>query len=146
MILRLGCGLVGWLLVFAHALLIAVIPAADCSRELWGVSLLFAGLALVGSLLLAGGLGWRSQLRWCALPAAALWLRGLWIVIGLAPASLAGAELCAALAGAPSPEPAPVWQRAWAPVQLAAIAACAFGAWRYWRPEDAGGPTPPPPR
>ena len=149
MILRLGCGLVGWLLVFSHALLLAVIPRADCSTELWSTSLLFAALAIVAALwLLPAGLSFRSHLRWASLPAAAMWLYGVSVAAPLlAPGSGAGVELCAALAGdGVGAQTAPAWQRAWAPVQLAAMAGCAGQALRYWKPADRPDATPLPPR
>jgi len=148
-ILKLGCGLVGWLLVFSHGLVLAVTPAADCSTELWRASLIFAvGAGVAALFLLPAALPWAGHLRWCALPAAGLWIAGAWLAAPLvATTTFGGQELCAALAGMPTAEPgAPPWQRAWPPVQFAAIAGCAWQALRYWRRDDAEAATPRPPR
>lgn len=132
--LRLGCSLVGWLMLFAHGLLLAVIPAADCSPELWRTTLGFALLAAIGALLLPAALAWRASMRWCALPALPLWAVGAWVATSLlGPATLDGASLCDAWAGAAKPEPAAGWERAWAPLQLVAIAGGVIQAGRFWR-------------
>lgn len=134
--LRVGSAMVGWLLVYAHALLLAVVPRSDCSAELWRVSALFALLALVASLLLRAGLPWRGMLRWLALPAALLWAIGGPTVVALfGPVTLDGVGLCSALLGAPDALPAAGWERAWPPLQALAIVLAAARALGYWRPE-----------
>ena len=120
-----------------------MVPRADCSDELWSVSALFAGLGALGGLvLLPAALRWRSYLRWCAVPAAALWvLGGLAAATLLGPGSLEGRPLCEAMAGAaPSGAVASIWQRAWPPLQLAVIALCAWQALRYWLPDREPSP------
>lgn len=135
-ILRLACGLVGWLLLFAHGLLLAVVPEADCSPELWRTTALFAGFAVVAALLLPAALRWRASLRWLAVPAGGLWLYGLFVSAGLLSGSTLGnASLCASLVDLQDPALSSSWERAWAPLQLVAIFFAASQAARYWRGE-----------
>ena len=135
-ILRLSTGLVGWLLLFAHGLLLAVVPEADCSPELWRTTALFAGFAVVAALLLPAALRWRDSLRWLAVPACLLWLYGLFVSAGLFSGSTLGAvSLCASLAGMQDPTSSAGWERAWAPLQIGAILFAAVQASRYWRGE-----------
>ncbi|MEM7411676.1 MAG: hypothetical protein AAF430_15710 [Myxococcota bacterium] len=136
--LRIGCGLVGWLLIYAHALLLAVVPQADCSRELFSTTLLFAVFALVAAGLLQGSLHWRSALRWCLVPVVPLWLLGLGVAFGLWETAAATAPtLCDALAGNTEVTERAGWERAWVPAQLGAILACAVSGARYWTTPDA---------
>jgi hypothetical protein len=136
LILRMSCGLVAWLLVFCHGLLLAVVPQADCSPELWRTTLLFAAFGLIAALLLPVALPWRASLRWLALPCAPLWVYGAYVSAGLLePATIEGVALCDALTNAPNPAAAAIWQRAWAPVQIATLVLCVVQGLRYWRRE-----------
>jgi len=134
--LRLACGLVGWLLVLSHGLLLAVVPVASCNRELFATTLVFAGFAAISAVwLLPAALRFREHLRWSALPAVGLWAWAAWSAWPLLTATtLAGLDACQALAGAPSGEarPATLLERAWAPLQLLVVAACGRQALRYW--------------
>lgn len=135
-LLRLACGLVGWLLVFSHGLILAVLPVATCDDELFATSLVFAGFAaLSAAWLLPAALEWRAQLRWCALPAAALWAWAVWGAWPLLPeTTLGGVDACQVLAGRTGTDAGrvPLLQRAWAPLQLLVLGACGRQALRYW--------------
>lgn len=134
--LRLGCALVGWLLAYAYGILLAIVPAADCSPALWRTTLLFAGLGAVAIGLLPLGLHWRASLRWLSLPALPLFAYGVWVAFMLWDA-VGGAALCdvhAGVTGAMSGDP---WQRAWPPIQIGVSLACAFQCARFWRPADS---------
>lgn len=134
LLLRVACGLVGWLLVFAHGLLLAVVPVATCNRELFATTLVFAGFAAVSAAwLLPAALRWRAQLRWCALPAAALWAWAGWTGWPLlTETSLGGMDACQVLAGSDAGDRASALERLWAPVQLLVLGACGRQALRYW--------------
>ena len=141
-ILRIGAGIGGWLVFVAHALVIAVLPRADCdprSDELWLGTLVLALLSGAAVALLGLGLRWRQSLRWFAAPAVAL---AVYAAIGVVPSvaqtSLDGGPLCAMTAAGSTPIdlqsfPATGLQRSWPPVQLLVLAlGCAQGA-RFWR-------------
>jgi hypothetical protein len=135
-ILRLGCALVGWLLLFAHGILLGVVPVADCTPELWRATLLFALLGGLAAAILPVGLPWRATLRWLALPALPLLGAGALLAVRLWD-GVSGAALCDVLAEAEEPLSGEPWQRAWAPIQLAVTLACAVQALRFWLPHQS---------
>jgi hypothetical protein len=143
-VLRIGGGLGGWLLFIAHALVIAVVPRADCdpaSDEMWIGTLALAAVTVGAVPLLELGMGLpsRESTRWLAV--LALPLAGL-AAVGVAPAlvgtTLDGGPLCA-IAGALPANPelaarsATGVQRIWPMAQLLVLAACSAQAFRYWR-------------
>ena len=137
--LRIGCGLVGWLLIYAHALTLAVVPQADCSQELFSTTLLFAAFAGVAAGLLLAALPWRGTLRWLALPVVPLWMLGGATAVGLADSIGSFAPtLCAILeGGGHEVGERASWERVWVPAQCGAILVCAVSAARYWVGSDA---------
>ena len=75
-IARLGCNLVGWLIIYSHLIWLAVVPRLGCgseSDELFRLTLASALLAIMGALML--GLarplhGIVKYLKWLAYPGA----------------------------------------------------------------------------
>ncbi len=141
-ILRVGCGLVGWMLAYVHGLVLAVLPLVDCAdgSNPWLAALLLAvPAAAVPLLLRLGGLV-RESVRWLALPYLGLAALAAWAVLPyLRSATLDGAALCP-LAAADGPSLAvPGWQRAWAPLQLGLLAVLTVSALHYaWpRPRES---------
>jgi len=129
--LRLGCALVAWLLAYAHGILLAVVPVADCSPALWRTTLLFAGLGAMAAALLPLGLRWRDSLRWLSVPAVPLLGYGAWVALTLWD-GVGGASLCDVRSGAESAGPGEPWERVWAPIQLVVSVACAAQCARFW--------------
>ncbi len=131
--LRLGCALVSWILAYSHAILLAVVPQADCSPALWRTTLLFAGLGAAAAALLPLGLPWREWLRWISVPLIPLLLYGAWVAWTMR-AGIEGAALCETLAGVAEPATGEPWHRAWPPIQLVVTLACTAQCLRFWRP------------
>lgn len=138
-ILRVGSGVGGWLVFIAHALVVAVVPRADCdptSDELWLGTGVLAALSAAALVLLGLGLPWRSSLRWLALPAAALAVyAAAFVVPAVLATSIAGRSLCS-IAGA-STDPAAIaatgLQRAWPVFQVLVLGFGCAQAARFWR-------------
>jgi len=120
-LLRLGCNLVGWLIIYSYFIWLGVIPQVGCGTEgteLYRLVLASCPVAIAASMLL--GLAHRLTavivyLKWLALPLIVL----LPLAIGpiakaVETATLGGLDFCGPLAAAD-------WQRAWAPVQVATV-------------------------
>lgn len=130
--LRLGCTMVGWLMVFTHLLWVATIRVVGCNSDadaMWRMLLALAPLALGFSFLLQ--LSRRlpsvhSMLRWGLVPTVLLAALALWAVWPFFMQSTLGdAPICAV--------PDVGWHSWWAPVQLATIAVLVWNAYRAWR-------------
>lgn len=133
---RLGSALVGWLVIYAHLLMIAVIPRSTCSPDnpgLWQPTLITWLLTAAAILLVRLGEPFRDTIRWLTIPLAPLWLAAAWALLPyLVSATVGGAHVCTVL----NPDfgaPAALWHRLWAPVQTAALTVIAWAALRYWR-------------
>lgn len=144
--LRIGGGIGGWIIFFAHALIIAALQQADCDPrddEMWKGTLLLAILCAGGALAMGLGLPWRSSLRWFALGTVPL---AVYAVLGVLPqlvnTTLSGGSLCAIADRLPegidlASYPATTLQRIWPVVQIAVLSGASLQALRYWRaPND----------
>ena len=96
-------------------------------------------VTILAAVLLPAALRWRASLRWLAMPAAALWIYGLYVAAGLfAGSTIGGAAFCDSLLGERSATAALGWERAWAPLQIVAILLCAAQAARARGPHPCG--------
>jgi len=130
--LRLGSGLVAWMLIYAYALWLAVLNEAGCvdGDQLHRVLLAAAVLAAAVSPLLTvtrpfGDV--HRLLRWLAVPLALLLpfaLRNVWAAFDRV--HMDGLALCDV--AAPTP-----WQSAWAPAQLFIVILLVLMILRAWR-------------
>lgn len=130
--LRLGCGLVAWMVVYAYALWLAVLHLAGCADgndQLHRVLLGLAPLAAGCSLLLPVTRPFpdvHRMLRWLGVPLALLLafaLRNAWRAFALV--DIDGRAIC----GAAGPQP---WEYAWAPVQVLAVLSIGIMIYRSW--------------
>jgi len=138
-ILRVGAAIGGWLVLFTHALIVAVLPVATCdssSDEGWRGTLLLAGVTAVAALFMGLGLRWRSSLKWPAVLVLPLALYDLsWVVPTLVTTTVGESPLCATFAMRTMPTAAPSdVERVWPVVQSAVLALVVFQAVRYWLP------------
>ena len=133
MFLRLGLALVAWMLLYTHALWLAVLRVVGCGPDgdelhqlLLGISILTLGAAAAihATRHMPEVQG---MLRWLAIPLALLlpWMAvSIWQVF--ATVNLGASSICA--------EQSPGWwQLLWAPAQLMVIAVVAWSAFRQWR-------------
>lgn len=130
--LRLGCTMVGWLMVFTHLLWLGTTRVVSCGTEgdaLWRMLLALAPLAIAFSftLQLTRKLpAVHNMLRWGIAPTIVLALLALLAVWPfLLNATLAGQPICEL--------PDTKWHPWWAPVQLLAIALLVYKAIEAFR-------------
>lgn len=143
--LGIAAGIGGWIILFAHALVLAAIPRTDCggdSASLWVGTAILGILGALGVLAAGLGLRWRASLRWVALFVLPLALYDLsWIAPALASTTLGELSLCA-LTAKPELAVAPPSriERVWPALQVAVLIGALFQALRFWRPaEEASG-------
>lgn len=134
--LRLGCALVAWMVTFAYVVWLAALHAMRCGPDGDEMHRLLLAMAVVAALMAPLLRATRAfaeihrMLSWLAAPLALLSpfaLRNVWNAFSTT--SLEQSAFCAA-------EQPPLWQLAWAPVQmtaLVAIAICIVLAWREAR-------------
>jgi len=141
MLLRLGCSLVAWMVVYAHCLWLATLRIVGCGPDgdaFWWLLLWSAPLAAGFALLVPGSArlpDLHHILRWGVVPLVVLIplaLIPVWSTF--ATVNLAGAGIC-------EPVPGATWQRVWAPVQLTAIGVIIASALRAWRANTGGSAT-----
>lgn len=139
-ILRLGVSFVAWMMIFMHLIMVLVIRLAPCTggdTGPWQVSLATAGLAIAAAMALPYGngvQGMASVFRYFALPMALLVPWGIWIIWPyLGGTTFAAYEVCDVATLDSTVDPAPGWQRLWAPVQLLGLLIIGFASWRAWR-------------
>lgn len=132
LLLRLGCALVGWLIVFTHILWLATSRVVQCGSdgdEFWRLLLGFAPIAVAFACLLPLTRkipGVHQTLRWAAAPLALISpLAVLAVAKVYASVNSAGTGICSA-------EPAS-WHSWWAPVQGVALIAITILVWRAFR-------------
>ena len=131
--LRLGCGLVGWMVLVAYFLWLAVSGRVGCEAsgdDLYRLLLVAAPIAAILSLLTTATRPMpevHAILRWIAvLPALLLPL----IVIALSRVAQSVYSAGEAVCG---PGPVPMWQTLWVPVQVTAFVVCVAVIVRSWR-------------
>jgi len=133
MFLRLGCSLVGWMVLYAYCLWMATLRVIGCGvdgDQFWRLLFGFAPVALGFAALI--GLSARLPsihqiLRWGVVPLLvlvplAVW--PAWTTFDLV--NLQGKGICAAA-------PSSSWQLWWAPAQFATLLLISAAAWRAWR-------------
>lgn len=133
MLLRLGCALVAWMVIYTYGLWLAVLRVTGCGPdgdEFWRLLLGFAPFAAGFSLLLGASRPMpelHGILRWGFVPLVVL------VPLALLPVwdtftavNLAGEGIC-------SPSPAGVWQLWWAPLQLITLIVIIVFTVRTWR-------------
>jgi hypothetical protein len=134
LLLRLGCVLVAWMVVYAHLLWLATVRVIGCDVDgdaLWRLLLGFAPFAAAFTFcfdLLRPLEDIHRMLRWATAPLVLLvplCLRAIWPTWQRA--TLDGLSICANA-------PAAWWEALWAPVQLLTLAVIGIMAWRVWRP------------
>jgi len=120
-LLRLGCNLVGWMIIYSHCIWLGVIPQIGCGTEgdeLFRLSLGFSPIAIGAAMLL--GLAHKlptvvGYLKWMALPLILLVpLAAIPILTALDTATFGGIGFCDSIA-------ATGWQRAWGPIQAGTL-------------------------
>lgn len=138
-VLRLGVAFVSWIIIYMNFVALLVVRIAECpggDTAPWMMSLV-TGLLAVGA---AFALPYGHQLkgadaaRHIALPLLLLLPFAIWVLLPyLVGTTLEGRTVCDVRLAMSSGELATGWQRAWAPLQLAAVAAIGFNGWRVWR-------------
>lgn len=130
--LRLGCSLVGWMVLYAHALWLAVLHRIGCGpdgSEMHALLLGMVPLTIAMSLLpklTRPFIEIQSMLRWLAVPLAILvpfMLFNVWLV---------GAGVYRTGSGICTDAPPVAWHYAWAPAQLLTMVACTVAVLTVW--------------
>ncbi len=130
-LLRLGCHLVGWLIIYSHCIWLGLIPQIGCGpegEELYRLSLGFSPLVIGAALLL--GLANKltsvvAYLKWMAVPLILLVpLTAIPILTALETTTVGGMGFCDSVT-------ATNWQRSWAPIQIVTIAIVLIAAVRF---------------
>ncbi|MGE0624178.1 MAG: hypothetical protein AB7I04_05495 [Pseudomonadales bacterium] len=133
MLLRLGCALVAWMVVYTYCLWLAVLRVTGCGSdgdEFWRLLLGFAPFAAGFSLLLGASKRMPELhriLRWGWVPLVLLVplaLIPVWTTF--AAVNLAGEGICSPSAGG-------LWQRLWAPLQVTTLTVVVVFTARAWR-------------
>ena len=129
-LLRLGCSLVGWMVVYAHCIWLATLRVVGCEAdgdELWRLLLGFMPFTL-GFAFLLGAVARLSEvartLRWLALPLVAL--------VPLAAVPVYQAVSASTFGGQPICLPATDWHAWWGPLQAATLGVVGWRAYRAW--------------
>ena len=132
-ILRLGCALVAWMLLYAHFLWLAALGNIGCGPDgdelhkvLFGLVPITVGFAFL--LRLTRPLEEIHRiLRWLGVPLAAIMLAGTYHVLAISRVVYStGQGFC-------SPGAATTWHQLWGPAQLLAIAVTGTMIIRAWR-------------
>jgi hypothetical protein len=136
MLLRLGCVLVAWMVVYAHLLWLATLRVIGCDVDgdaLWRLLLGFAPFAIAGTLcfdLLRPLEDIHRTLRWASAPLVVLvplCLTAVWPTWQRA--TVDGLSICATI-------PAAWWEALWAPAQVVTLAVISVMAWLVWWPKS----------
>lgn len=133
MLLRLGCSLVAWMVIYTYCLWLAVLRVTGCGPdgdEFWQLLLGFAPFAMGFSLLISASRRLPELhriLRWGFVPLVLLVPLGVLPVWStFAAVNLEGTGICA-------PTPIGSWQLWWAPLQFITLAVISLQAFRAWR-------------
>ena len=133
MFLRLGCSLVGWMVVYAYCLWMATLRVIGCGvdgDEFWRLLLAFAPIALGFAALIGVSARLPSIhqiLRWGFVPLLLLVPLGVlsaWPTFDVV--NLQGKGICSAA-------PSASWQQWRAPAQFVTLLLISAAAWRAWR-------------
>lgn len=136
-LLRLGCSMVAWMIVYTHCIWTATLRVVGCQSsgdELWRLLLGFAPITLGFCMLLNASHkmpGVNRILAYLGIPLIGLIplaLVAIWPSIGSA--TIDGQAIC-------STGSAALWHRLWAPVQLLTFGAIAFAVVHQWRARNA---------
>ena len=137
--LRLGCTMVGWLMVFTHLLWLGTLRVVTCNSDgdaMWRMLLALAPLAVLFSFTLSLTRklsSVHSMLRWGIVPTVLLSVLALLAVWpALQNATLAGVPICAVENVG--------WHTWWAPIQLGAIGLMLWNAFAAFRDTPASAP------
>ncbi len=128
MLLRLGCALVAWIVLFTYGLWMLILRQLDCSADgdsMWRLMLGFAPLAILFSFLLGSSRPLTSVhelLRWLRYP--------LLILLALSAVPIAETFMHATINDNPICEPSRRWHTWWAPAQFLTIAIIGVRVWR----------------
>jgi hypothetical protein len=137
--LRLGLGLVGWMVLYAHYLWLAAARRVGCGPDGDEMFALLLGFAPVAAAFAFATLATRPFdeihriLRWLGIPLLLLAPFGVmttWWVSGTV--FVEGRALCA-------PGGPPLWQQLWAPAQLATLVVTLVTLASAWRRADSIG-------
>ncbi|MEE4283624.1 MAG: hypothetical protein V2I41_16910 [Pseudomonadales bacterium] len=133
MLLRLGTGLVAWLVIYTHLIWLGTLRIIGCNSdadELWRLLFGFAPIVFGFSWLLLNTKKLpevHQIIRWFVLPLfllVPLALIPIWQA--LSQTTLGGEAIC-------SINPVPWWHKSWAPVQIVTVAWIVVMCWRAWR-------------
>ena len=129
LLLRIGCTIVAWLIMYTHCLWLAVLPRVGCGSdgdELWRVLLGMVPITLLFTALIGAANkvdSVRDSLRWGAAPFALLLpLAILAIWPTLISSTLGDSGICT--------ETPKAWHPWWAPVQLITLSWVSFKAYK----------------
>lgn len=132
-ILRVGMGLVAWMVVVAYFLWLATAGRVGCEADGDAIFALLMGFgpAAAAIAFLLGATAplpdVHRMLRWVAIVPALLVIPASYTLLQVFnTVNRAGESLCAAA-------PPPTWQIAWVPVQLACAGTCIYLMVRNWR-------------
>lgn len=133
-LLRIGCSIVAWLVIYTHCLWLALTWRLGCQAdgdELWRVLLGLAPITMLFSLISGASRKVHSvhnSIRWGAAPLVILVPLGfmaIWPVFSSV--NLGSNGIC-------SIEPK-AWHPWWAPLQLVTLGVILLMAWRNWQPK-----------
>ena len=120
-ILRVGVGLVAWMLLYAHVLWLAALRNIGCGPDGSEIHAVLTGLApltIAAAFLIRASRPLaevHSMLRWFAIPLALLMPLAAWSIVDVfRTVNLGGLAICSAS------DPV-VWHHMWAPVQAAVL-------------------------
>lgn len=131
-LLRLGCTMVGWMVIYAYCIWTATLRVVACTAngdEMWRLLLGFAPLAIGFAFTLSAVAKLpevHKLIRMLALPLVVIIPLALWpIWTTLEIATLQGLPIC-------KESPAGAWQAWWAPIQLFTMLIVANFVFRAW--------------
>ena len=129
-LLRLGCVLVAWMVIYAHCIWLATLRTIGCGPdgdEMWRLLLGFIPITIGFALLLTAVRKIPEVariLRWAALP--------LLILVPIATLPVISALKLTTFGGQPICGDFAVWHTWWAPGQIITLAFISFAAFRAW--------------
>ncbi|MBT8135554.1 MAG: hypothetical protein KJO54_00940 [Gammaproteobacteria bacterium] len=138
-VLRLGVAFVSWIIIYLNFIALLVVKIAECPGgdvAPWTMSFATGLLTIGAALTLPYGhaLKGAAAVRFIAVPLLVLLPFALWVILPyLAGTTIDAQVVCDVSKAMSSGNEAAGWQRAWAPLQLAAVIAVAVNGWRIWR-------------